>query len=40
VDPAQVASVVQRVARASSTQGNPIELTEDELQAILQATAR
>jgi alcohol dehydrogenase class IV len=40
VDPAQAASVVQRVAGASSTQGNPIELTADELEAILQTTAR
>jgi alcohol dehydrogenase class IV len=40
VDAAQAASVVRRVARASSTQGNPIELTEDELHAILRTTAR
>jgi alcohol dehydrogenase class IV len=40
VEPAQAASVVQGVARASSTQGNPIELTEDELEAILETTAR
>jgi alcohol dehydrogenase class IV len=35
LDPAQAAGVVQRVARASSTRGNPVELTGDELHAIL-----
>jgi len=35
LDPAQGADVVQRVARASSTQGNPVELTDDELHAVL-----
>ena len=35
LDPAQGAGVVERVARASSTQGNPVELTDDELHAIL-----
>jgi len=39
VDPARRADVVGRVARASSTKGNPIELTEDELHAILATTA-
>jgi alcohol dehydrogenase class IV len=40
LDPAQGASVVQRVARASSTQGNPVELTDDELHAILAGATR
>jgi alcohol dehydrogenase class IV len=38
VEPAEAATVVDRVARASSTQGNPVVLTADELHAVL-ATA-
>jgi alcohol dehydrogenase class IV len=34
----QADAVVGRVAKASSTQGNPVALTEDELHAILAAT--
>lgn len=37
LDPAQGPDVVRRVARASSTQGNPVELTDAELHAILAA---
>jgi alcohol dehydrogenase class IV len=36
--PDHVADVVAKAKRASSMQGNPIELTDDELQAILAAS--
>lgn len=37
VDPSDAQTVVDRVARASSTQGNPVELSTDELHAVLEA---
>ncbi len=37
VDPSDAQTVVDRVARASSTQGNPVELSTYELHAVLEA---
>jgi len=39
LDPGQADAVVARVGKASSTQGNPVVLTDDELHAILAATS-